>query len=147
MKGTFPQRLNGVPFLAPAENTVLRRSLNRWFRSRDLYPRIVAEFHDSALLKVFGREGSGVFAGPSVIADEICREYGVKSIGSTQAVRESFYAITIERKVKHPDVVKITENARQNLFGSSANDATNPGQTPARKRAPKSKRKTMQHPE
>ncbi|XOV70718.1 MAG: transcriptional activator NhaR [Verrucomicrobiota bacterium] len=141
IRGMFPQCLDGVPFLAPAENTVLRRSLDRWFRSRDLFPRMVAEFHDSALLKVFGREGAGVFAGPTVIADEICREYGVKSIGSTRAVRESFYAITIERKVKHPAVVKITENARQNLFGSSRDDVRDSDQPGHKKPSPRRKSK------
>jgi len=38
--------------------------------------------------------------------------------------------------------VKITENARQNLFGSIVDDATNSGQTSSKKRAPKSKHKT-----
>jgi LysR family transcriptional activator of nhaA len=68
IRGLFPQCLDGVPFLAPAENTVIRRSLDRWFRSLDLFPSMVAEFHDSALLKVFRREGAGVFAGPAVMA-------------------------------------------------------------------------------
>lgn len=116
LKGTFPKNLEGARFLAPTDNTIIRRSLERWFAAKQIRPRIVAEFHDSALMKVFGREGAGIFAGPSVIAQEICREYGVRALGTTRAVRESFYAITVERKVKHPTVVKITENARQNLF-------------------------------
>ncbi len=119
LKGPFPQNLQGVRFLAPTENTIIRRSLERWFASEGVRPRIVAEFHDSALMKVFGREGAGVFASPSVIASEICREYGVREIATTHAIRESFYAITIERKVKHPAVVKITEHARHSLFGLS----------------------------
>ena len=119
LKGRFPDNLTGARMLAPTDNTIIRRALERWFSARAIRPRIVAEFHDSALMKVFGRDGAGVFAGPSVIAREICREYGVKALGSTQAVREAFYAITIERKVKHPAVVKITENARNNLFGAN----------------------------
>lgn len=119
LKGRFPQNLDGAPFLAQTGNTIIRRSLERWFGSKQITPRIVAEFHDSALMKVFGREGAGVFTGPAVIADQICREYGVKSIGTTRSIRESFYAITIERKVKHPAIVKITRNARQNLFGTT----------------------------
>jgi LysR family transcriptional regulator, transcriptional activator of nhaA len=117
LKGRFPKNMDGAPFLASTDDTLIRRSLERWFGVKHIRPRVHAEFHDSALMKVFGREGAGVFHGPSVIADEICREYGVKALGSTTSVREAFYAITIERKVKHPAVVRITENARSNLFG------------------------------
>lgn len=117
LTGKFPANLDGTRMLAPTDNTIIRRSLERWFASQGIRPRIVAEFHDSALMKVFGRDGEGIFAGPSVIANEISREFGVEVIGSTDAVKESFYAISIERKVKHPAVMKITENARNNLFG------------------------------
>ena len=116
LKGRFPNNLEGARFLAPTDNTIIRRSLDQWFGSMRIRPRIVAEFHDSALMKVFGRAGGGVFAGPSVIEKEICKEYNVKAIGSTDEIREAFYAITVERKVKHPAVAMITENARQHLF-------------------------------
>ena len=120
LSGPFPDCLHQAPFLAPTENTQIRRSLERWLSARELRPIIVAEFHDSALMKVFGREGAGVFIGPSVIADEICREFNAVAIGQTDTVRESFYAITVERKVKHPAMIRIAENARQNLFGREA---------------------------
>ncbi len=117
LKGKFPDRLNGAPFLALSDNSLSRRSLERWFDAVKVRPRVLAEFEDSALMKVFGRDGAGVFAAPSVIADEICRELGVRKLGSTDAVRESFYAITVERKFKHPAVARIAETARRQLFG------------------------------
>ena len=64
----------------------------------------------------FGQSGSGIFIGPSVIAEEVKRQYGVELIGQTDAVTESFYAISVERKVKHPGIVAITEGARRELF-------------------------------
>ncbi len=117
LKGRFPGKLDGAPFLALTDNSLSRRSLERWFDTVGVRPRIIAEFEDSALLKVFGRDGTGVFAAPSVIAGEICRELGVRRLGSTDAVRESFYAITIERKFKHPAVAQIADIARKQLFG------------------------------
>ena len=51
-----------------------------------------------------------------MIADEVKRQYGVEEIGQTDAVTESFYAISVERKVKHPGIVAITEGARRELF-------------------------------
>lgn len=112
----FPHGLHGAPLLIPGQETVVRSRLQRWFAEQQIQPRIVGEFDDSALMQAFGQSGSGIFIGPSVIADEVRRQYGVELIGQTDAVTESFYAISVERKVKHPGIVAITEGARRELF-------------------------------
>ncbi|WP_367374877.1 transcriptional activator NhaR [Pseudomonas lini] len=112
----FPRSLHGAPLLIPGPETVVRSRLQRWFAEQQIQPRIVGEFDDSALMQAFGQSGSGIFIGPSVIADELKRQCGVELIGQTDAVRESFYAISVERKVKHPGIVAITEGARRELF-------------------------------
>jgi LysR family transcriptional activator of nhaA len=112
----FPQGLHGAPLLIPGQETVVRSRLMRWFAEQKVQPRIVGEFDDSALMKAFGKSGSGIFIAPSVIADEVQAQYGVVRIGQTDAVTESFYAISVERKVKHPGIVAITEGARRELF-------------------------------
>lgn len=112
----FPHSLNGAPMLLPTDNTLLRRGLDHWMDSHDIHPRVVAEFEDSALLKVFGQQGEGVFAGPSAIADEISSRYDVRIIGYTEEVIERFYAITVERRIKNPAVVAISQAARNELF-------------------------------
>ncbi|KAB0545642.1 LysR family transcriptional regulator, partial [Pseudomonas argentinensis] len=108
----FPRSLHGAPLLIPGPETVVRSRLQRWFAEQQIQPRIVGEFDDSALMQAFGQSGSGIFIGPSVIADEVKRQCDVELIGQTDAVRESFYAISVERKVKHPGIVAITEGAR-----------------------------------
>jgi LysR family transcriptional activator of nhaA len=112
----FPRSLHGAPLLIPGPETVVRSRLQRWFAEQQIQPQIVGEFDDSALMQAFGQSGSGIFIGPSVIADEVQRQYGVQVIGQTDAVSESFYAISVERKVKHPGIVAITEGARRELF-------------------------------
>lgn len=112
----FPHSLHGAPLLIPGQETVVRSRLQRWFAEQQIQPRIVGEFDDSALMQAFGQSGSGIFIGPSVIADEVRRQCGVELIGQTDAVTESFYAISVERKVKHPGIVAITEGARRELF-------------------------------
>jgi LysR family transcriptional activator of nhaA len=97
---------------------VLRRGLNQWFHEKELRPRIVAEFHDSALLKVFGENGSGVFAAPSAIEKEIEVEYGVKLVGRTQDVIERFYLISVERRIRNSAVAAISANAKELVFGN-----------------------------
>jgi len=112
----FPRSLQGAPFLLPTDNTMLRRSLDQWFDAQGIHPSVVGEFEDSALLKVFGQTGAGLFAAPSVIEAEVRRQYGVQIVGRVETVRERFYAISVERKLKHPAVVAIAEAARQKLF-------------------------------
>jgi LysR family transcriptional activator of nhaA len=112
----FPRCLKGAPFLLPTGNTALRRSLDQWFDAEGVSPRIQAEIEDSALLKTFGHGGSGLFVAPTVVEAEVKRQYDVEVVGRIDAVQERFYAITQHRKLKHPAVTAILENARGRLF-------------------------------
>ena len=113
----FPGSLDGAPWLLQTPNTALRRSLDVWFAQARVRPDTVAEVEDVAILQVLGQQGLGVFAAPSVVERAIGRAYGVKRIGRLDTVRERFYAISVERKLKHPGVVAISEGARRELFG------------------------------
>jgi LysR family transcriptional activator of nhaA len=113
----FPKSLDGAPFIIPTGNTALRRALEHWFDSEDIRPSVVGEFEDSALLKVFGQAGVGLFTAPTVIEKEVQRQYSVRVVGRLESVRERFYAISVEKKVKHPAVLAIADEARQKLFG------------------------------
>ncbi len=112
----FPQSLNGAPFLLPAENTVLRRSLDQWFDERQIRPVVRGEFSDPGLLKVFGEKGEGVFVVRTAVEQETRQHYRVILLGREESIRERFYAISLERKLKHPAVVAITAQAREDLF-------------------------------
>ena len=112
----FPNSLNGAPFLLQGRASAIRRSLEAWFDSHDLHPQIRAEFDDSALLKVFGQAGEGLFAAPLVISNEICRQHEVELVGEIPSVREHFYAISGERRIKHPAVLAISDAAAKDVF-------------------------------
>jgi len=116
LAGRFPGSLHGAPMLLPTETTALRRALDQWFDAQGIRPQVVSEFEDSALLKVFGQQGLGVFPAPSAIDAEVRRQYGVRLLGTTTAVRERFYAISVERRLKNPAVVAICDAARETLF-------------------------------
>lgn len=111
----FPQLLEDVPVLMPLHTSALRRNLDDWFDTIDVRPNIVAECDDSGLLKAFGEAGIGCFPAPYVIADQIQAMYGVKLIGQIEKVREQFFVISPERKLKHPAVVAITQAAKLNF--------------------------------
>jgi len=112
----FPKSLDGAPMLLPTSNTSLRHSLDLWFDSIEVRPDPVAEIEDTALLKVFGQHGTGLFAAPIVVADEIRKTHGVHLVGQTEEVREQFYAITVERRITHPAVAAIADAARDELL-------------------------------
>ena len=119
-KASFPDSLTDAPMLLPTQNSALRRRLDDWFENHEISPRVAGEFDDSALLKAFGEAGAGVFASPTVIEEEICRMYRTSVIGRTDEIEERFYAISPERRLRHPSVVQVTGIARADLFSSSA---------------------------
>jgi LysR family transcriptional activator of nhaA len=59
----------------------------------------------------------GVFVAPSVISREVQRQYNVKVVGRLEGVIERYYAISLDRKLKHPAVVAISDAARAGLGG------------------------------
>lgn len=112
----FPGSLDGVPFLLPTEDSSMRASLDQWFSQQQIRPSIVGEFDDFSLLRTFAEAGHGAFAAPWLLGSEM-RHYGFVLIGRTSSIRSRFYAISVERKIKNPAVVAISEAARQKIFG------------------------------
>ena len=112
----FPRSLNNAPLLLPTPSTALRRSLDQWFDSNNLRPEIKAEIEDSALLKTFASAGVGLFVAPEVVEVEIRHQYGAEMIGRIDGVYERFYAISAQRKLKHPAVLAILNHAQTGLF-------------------------------
>ncbi|HLK99072.1 MAG TPA: transcriptional activator NhaR [Myxococcaceae bacterium] len=118
LKRGFPKSLDGAPFLLPPETATIRRALGQWFEEHGVRPQVRGEFQDSALLKVFGQAGAGAFPAPSAIEHEVRSQYGVELVGRIDSIRERFYVITVERKLKHPAAVAISEAARNEVFAS-----------------------------
>ena len=112
MGSEFPQNLNGAPFLLPSETTVVRSQLLKWFNKQKIHPRVVGEFDDSALMKAFAHAGKGVMVVPNPIQKEVAKQFGLSLLGTTDEIINHFYAISIERKISHTAVEKITTTAR-----------------------------------
>lgn len=112
----FPASLDGAPFLLPRRNSALRCALDEWFERQRIRPRIIGEFEDSSLMKAFGQAGTGLLPVPSPTEVDVRRSFGLFLVGKVESVRQRFYAITIERKLKHPAVVAIAEAASRKLF-------------------------------
>ncbi|MGB9109654.1 MAG: transcriptional activator NhaR [Telluria sp.] len=109
----FPGNLNGAPFLLPTRNNALRGKIEAWFVQASVKPDVVGEFEDNALLNTFGRRGLGLFFAPAALAAEIAEQFGAVQVGAVPGVREQFYVISNERKIKHPAVEAILAAAHK----------------------------------
>ena len=112
----LPKSLDQAPFLLPLEGTALRRSLDEWFAQNGIRPIIRCEVGDRDLFEVFAEAGAGVFATPTILEQRIRRQFDVQVVGRAEGIREKYYAISTERKLKHTGVIAISEEARKQLL-------------------------------
>lgn len=116
----FPVSLNGAPMLLPTRNNAIRGRIDFWLESHDLHPDIIGEFDDNALLHTFGRNGRGLFPAPSSLAKDVLEQFNAVPVGAMAQVREQFYAISNERKIKHPAVEAILTAMHGEVFKKRA---------------------------
>jgi LysR family transcriptional activator of nhaA len=112
----FPKSLRGAPALLPTPNTSLRRSLDEWFHAADIHPRIIAEFEDGALMKVVAANGEGFIAVPSLTVPECVTRFRLVEVGRLESCSDMSYLITGERRITHPAVRVVSEQARRLAF-------------------------------
>ena len=122
LRKNFPRSLHGAPLLFPGAATQIRRALELWIDGSGVQPKRVGEFDDLALMTAFGRAGTGIFPAPTAIENEIVAQYNVRVVGRLPEVRERFYAISAERKIKNPIVSAITSAARRQVFEGGSRD-------------------------
>jgi len=115
LRRRFPQSLDGAPMLMPTESSALRRSIEAWLEEHRVYPRVVAEFEDSALLKAFAAAGHGCFFAPLAVQRELKTQFDFRLVRRVEGMFESMYVVTAERRVSHPGVAAIVDGARAAL--------------------------------
>ncbi len=111
----FPNSLGSVPVLLPTSDSSVRQELNRWFDEIGVTPNIVSEFQDSALMKTMGKSGVGIFPVPQSVEKEVLEDGTLEKIKQVDSVKERFYLITAERKVKNPAAIRICDMAGREL--------------------------------
>jgi len=116
LRRNFPQSLHGAPALLPSENMGMRMALESWFDAKGIRPRLVGEFEDSALMEVASSGGLGFTTVHTVVDDAALKHYGLQVIAKVEDCGSDFFAITTERRLKHPAVAAITEHAYSQLF-------------------------------
>jgi LysR family transcriptional activator of nhaA len=112
----FPGSLTGAPLLLPTRNNAIRSRIDYWFETHDVHPDLIGEFDDNALLHTFGRAGRGLFPAPSVLAADVFNQFGAVPVGPMSEVTEQIYAISNERKIKHPAIEAIINSMHSDKF-------------------------------
>ena len=117
LKRGFPHSLDSKPLMLPTDAAAIRRPLDSWFEEQGIRPQVLMEFQDSALMEIFAQGGHGVIPVPSNIEDEVMNDYGLKLVGRTDEVKEKFYLISLERKIKNPLISQMVERSQSKIFG------------------------------
>jgi LysR family transcriptional activator of nhaA len=117
-RAKFPSSLNGAPLLLPTRNNAVRGRIDHWFETHELRPNVVGEFDDNALLNTFGRSGLGLFPASSALVADVEEQFGAIPVGELAQVREQFYAISNERKIKHPAIEAILSAIHGKVFAA-----------------------------
>lgn len=116
LRSDFPASLRDRPFVLPQEHSDLRRDFEALMRQRDIRVRVVAEIEDFALQSTFARSGAGLVLAPTVLAADLARVHGLASCGDLPGLQARYFAITVDRRVKHPALASLLRNARRGLF-------------------------------
>jgi len=111
LKASFPDCLNNQPLLLPSDKSSMKFNLLSWLERLNIRPRVMGEFDDSAMLKLFGQEGYGIFCAPTSIEGYLAQQYRVEVIGHTQDLTERFYAISPERKIRNELALELVNKA------------------------------------
>lgn len=112
----FPKSLHGAPLLLPTRNNAVRGRIDNWLETHEAHPDLIGEFDDNALLLTFGRAGRGLFPAPSVLSEDVLEQFGAVEVGAMAQVREQIYAISNERKIKHPAIEAILSAMHEDVF-------------------------------
>jgi LysR family transcriptional activator of nhaA len=107
----FPHSLDAAPLFLPTRQSALRGRIDRWIEEIGIRPRIVGEFQDSALLTTFGRAGLGLFPAPLALAEQIAEQLAAQPLGEMAGVSEQIYAISNERRIRHPAIEVLLASA------------------------------------
>ncbi len=114
----FPDSLTDAPFLLPPSGAPLRQRLDTWFADRNVRPLIKAEMEDAGLLRAFGSAGRGIFPVREALRAEVEDLHDVQLIGRCDGIRERYYAVSVEARIRHPALASLVDGARTELHAA-----------------------------
>ena len=110
----FPEGFADVPVILPSVESNTRAGFDRLLAAAGARPRVIAEVDDMAMLRLLAREGEGLaLVPPVVVRDEIASGELVVT-HRVPELRETFYAITPNRRFPNPLVGELVARMAKN---------------------------------
>lgn len=106
LKKSFPQSLDGKPFVLPTLHSKLRHDLNHFFRLKGIHIEPVAETQDTSLQKLLAEDGLGL--APLSEMKNI-KEKNLVRLGRLEGVYEELWLISAQRKIENPIAAKLMQ--------------------------------------
>ncbi len=110
----FPASVDGQPIILPAPGVAPRRILDAWMQAQGAMPTVVAEMDSWAESMLLAQSGMGMVAVPAAAAEELRERYALDVVGHARDAVQQFYALTAERRPRHPAVLAVLDAAREN---------------------------------
>ena len=105
----FPADLRNTPLVLPSADSNLRVAFDLLMEQHRIRPMIAAEVDDMAMLRLLAREGVGLALVPAVVVSDELRNKVLTERFRIPSIRESFYAITPERRFPNPVLAELLE--------------------------------------
>lgn len=98
----FPQDLSTASLVIPGSPSEIRSAFDALCEQLDVQPRVLAEVDDMAMIRLLARDTEAVALVPSIVVRDELRARTLHEYCVVPGLFETFYAITVERRFRHP---------------------------------------------
>jgi LysR family transcriptional regulator, transcriptional activator of nhaA len=98
----FPQDAQGQDIVLPGQSSDIRSRFDSLCEQLGLQMRIRAEVEDMAMLRLIARDSGALALVPGVVVQDELKSGILRELCRVPQVEESFYAITVPRKLEPP---------------------------------------------
>lgn len=106
VKKSFPQSLNGKPFVLPTAHSKLRHDLEHYFKLQNIQIVSAAETQDTSLQKLLASNGIGLAPFSETGKSQ---EENLIRLGRLKGVYEEVWLISAQRKLENPISAKLMD--------------------------------------
>jgi LysR family transcriptional activator of nhaA len=113
----FPDDIGTTPMILPGPDSEIRTEFDALCEQYGLRASIVVEVDDMATLRLLARDSQAVALVPSVVVRDELLAGEIVEFCTVPGLRETFYAITVERQFPHPLVARLLSRDEGEILG------------------------------
>lgn len=116
----FPAGLRGEALVVPGPASAIRDEFDALCEQHGVRPTFLAEVDDMAMLRLMARDSGAISLVPSVVVRDELASGALHELCELPEVLEAFYAITAERRFRHPLVRELLARGEDALLAPGA---------------------------